>query len=343
MKNVFKYTFFSFFLIFFLFSSFFNVSAFTLNTDLLSYWKLDESSGDASDVVGSNTATNVGTTPFASAKINNGSSHNGSSQYFTLTDIGGNTNFTVNLWAKASASPTTGDDTMISTNDVMMILSGTSLYIQVWVDRNGTTGTNKVKYASVSVDTITNWHMYTISANDTSYKVYIDGVDQNASFTFDSPSRSFASSRIGNARQTSGTPVEKDFFAGMLDEIGYWTRELVSYEISSLYLDGSGDQYPFSNEKVLTDIKYYVNKQDGFILKASSTSPFYYEWVDSDSSGSGLDEDDVIAIIKENMSSTTEAINIGNLSLTYWFGLIIFILSIIFFGFIFNTVKNKKI
>ena len=43
-----------------------------LTDNLISHWKLDESSGNAADSHGSNTLTNNGSTPFVAAKINNG-------------------------------------------------------------------------------------------------------------------------------------------------------------------------------------------------------------------------------------------------------------------------------
>ena len=51
-----------------------------LTDNLVSYWKLDESSGNAADSVGSNTLTNTGTATYAAGKINNGVVVNGSSQ-----------------------------------------------------------------------------------------------------------------------------------------------------------------------------------------------------------------------------------------------------------------------
>ena len=44
----------------------------TLLTSLISYYKLDETSGDATDVVGGYTLTNTGTMPYSAAKIRNG-------------------------------------------------------------------------------------------------------------------------------------------------------------------------------------------------------------------------------------------------------------------------------
>lgn len=44
----------------------------SLSTNLISYWKLDETSGNAVDSVGSNTLTNNNSVSFSTALINNG-------------------------------------------------------------------------------------------------------------------------------------------------------------------------------------------------------------------------------------------------------------------------------
>ena len=56
----------------------------TLVDNLGAYWKLDESSGNAIDSVGSLSAVNTSVT-YASAKINNGATYNGSA-YHTISD-----------------------------------------------------------------------------------------------------------------------------------------------------------------------------------------------------------------------------------------------------------------
>jgi hypothetical protein len=72
-----------------------------LTDNLVSYWKLDESSGNAADATGGgNTGTNNNTITYAAGKINNGSVLNGSNQYFSFPNCPqtGNGSFTVTMW-----------------------------------------------------------------------------------------------------------------------------------------------------------------------------------------------------------------------------------------------------
>ena len=55
-----------------------------LTDNLVSYWKLDESSGDAVDAVASLSAVNTSVT-YSAGKINNGAVYNGSA-YHTIAD-----------------------------------------------------------------------------------------------------------------------------------------------------------------------------------------------------------------------------------------------------------------
>jgi hypothetical protein len=77
-----------------------------LTDNLVSYWKLDESSGNAADSVGSNTGTNVGSIAYSAGKINNGATM-GSSKRFdcgvTGINITGKQAFTFAMWAKVSS------------------------------------------------------------------------------------------------------------------------------------------------------------------------------------------------------------------------------------------------
>ena len=73
----------------------------SLTTNLVSYWKLDESSGNAADSVGSNTLTNTGTATYGTGKINNGIVLNGSSQYAVNTSLSSsisNSSYSVSAW-----------------------------------------------------------------------------------------------------------------------------------------------------------------------------------------------------------------------------------------------------
>src|SRR4051812_38835093 len=83
-----------------------------LLTGIVSYWKLDESSGDAVDSVSSNNLTNHGSIPFVPGKINNGADIEMSTgQYFTIPDasqVGLDilSDFTINAWIKIESMPT---------------------------------------------------------------------------------------------------------------------------------------------------------------------------------------------------------------------------------------------
>src|SRR3990167_8592069 len=79
-----------------------------LTDQLISYWKFDESSGNAADSHGANTLTNTNTATFGTGKINNGTDlEEDSSQYFTnATDLGitgGACSYS--LWLKPESTP----------------------------------------------------------------------------------------------------------------------------------------------------------------------------------------------------------------------------------------------
>lgn len=58
-----------------------------LSNGLIGYWKMDETSGDASDISGEGTTlTNNSTTPFTPAKFANGAEMDGSTDFFDITD-----------------------------------------------------------------------------------------------------------------------------------------------------------------------------------------------------------------------------------------------------------------
>lgn len=86
-----------------------------LTDNLISYYKLDESSGNASDSVGSNTLTNVNSVVYATAKLNKGADlERSSSQYLSIADgsqsgldITGN--ISVSAWIKIESLPTANE------------------------------------------------------------------------------------------------------------------------------------------------------------------------------------------------------------------------------------------
>lgn len=96
-------------------------------------------------------------------------------------------------------------------------------------------------FGSQSV-TDSNWHMATVTKTPTSAKIYLDG-NINGHYTFSSTSYTSLDFDIGRlARPDGSTPSQ--YFDGALDEIGIWSKELTSTEITELYNNGFGRFYP---------------------------------------------------------------------------------------------------
>lgn len=190
-----------------------------LTDNLISYWKLDESSGNASDSVGSNTLTNSNVT-YATGKINNGAVFNSTSDTLIGTSISNPLSFS--FWYNvtqgnsvtylANASP---DNTIQSNSSgfTWQIYDGTS-------NRNFTT---TVKNAT--------WTHVVFVYNGTGYLLY-----ENGTYIETVTSNQISFDKIGR----SGSNIN-----GTIDEVGIWGRALTSGEVTTLYNSGTGLQYPF--------------------------------------------------------------------------------------------------
>lgn len=212
-----------------------------LTDNLVAYWKLDESSGDASDSVGSNTATNSSAT-YASGKINNGAVFSGSSQYMYVADTANlryasSNALSVSFWFKVSN--TTGVKTLVSKwsnggsakQNWIIYMNGSSLVL-------GANGTGAVaSKASLSANTW--YHCVATMDTDRGCELYLDN---------SSPATGDAGPTWldGTDQLRFGQNTNTNYLNGMLDEVAIWNRVITSSEVASLYNSGSGLQYPFS-------------------------------------------------------------------------------------------------
>lgn len=213
----------------------------------VAYYKLDESSGNASDSIGSRTLTNTNTVTYSTGKINNGANFvTASSQYFTFTPVGlSNSTFSISGWFYSGTN------------------QGGSIYQEgisgnnnpyIAIQRGGANGTDWVLVArdasavglsdQWTADVTRNtWHHFVWTMTTTQSNLYLDGNTtpiRTTNFTANSFTANVG--RIGNAKRVN----EESFWGGSLDEIGVWNRALSSTEITSLYNSGSGLQYPFT-------------------------------------------------------------------------------------------------
>lgn len=216
-----------------------------LTDNLVSYWKLDEASGNAADSVGSNTMTNNGTTGYTSCLINNGIDLGtaNTTKYFKRTDSLGLTqggNRTFSCWMKIRTEPT---GTMAY--DFLTInfagASGYYMRFAYYIDagtRYVTDGGRKTgtEYA-VNLGT-TNWHHLVYALSGTNFTIYVDGVSRMTGTT---QTANVASSSFTFGAGSDGSRLANAY----MDEIGVWSRALSATEVKILYNGGQGLQYPF--------------------------------------------------------------------------------------------------
>lgn len=230
-----------------------------LTTNLLSYWKLDESSGNAADSVGSLTLTNTNTTPFVAGKINNGTDLEAtSSQYFVNSDpasMDGMSEFSISLWLNFESltddrMPVTKWGATLATDQAWRLILASSKLTLV-VGNGSTTGTIT---PTTTLSTSTWYHfVYTwkgASSAGSRGKVYINGT--NVTSSDGTPSTMLAGTAdfiIGNR---TGLPAG-GYFDGIVDEVGIWNRELTAGEASQLYNGGQGSQYAFTDVDIALD------------------------------------------------------------------------------------------
>jgi hypothetical protein len=208
-----------------------------LLTDLVAYWKLDETSGTRFDTVSSNNLSDNGGVGSAIGKIGNAAEFD-TTNYLSTNTVLSSGPFTVSCWIYADTvtqpaggivnrySNTVSADrawtTYVVNDDIEFVVPPTSLKI-------------------LNVVSAATWHYFAF---------WYDDVAQEIGIQFDTT--------IQTTPQTTGYPViNVDFtigsradgntaFDGRIDEVGIWSRVLTASERTQLYNGGAGLAYPFS-------------------------------------------------------------------------------------------------
>lgn len=211
--------------------------------NIVSYWKLDESSGDASDSVGGNTLTNSGSLSYGAGIINNGIVLSGTNVLDGSLISSTTTNWTMTAWIKISSTNQNG---VFFHNGSTTSNGGNGDGVGLCVGNGSSCSTSgnelTVQYYNVAFEDTggaigaAGWHFITVTRDTTTTRYYIDGV-QTANTTTDTPTAPTSVAKIGGD--------QGNFFAGTVDEVGFWNRQLSGSEITQLYNSGAGLQYPF--------------------------------------------------------------------------------------------------
>lgn len=238
-----------------------------LTDSLISYWTLDESSGNASDSHGSNTLTDVGSVS-STTGILNGARSVSYGKYFSSTSAGfqfGDVDFCVSLWVNRQSSGYSDNKGIFGRWDFFSSNTQYLLYYDPSADRlnfivssdgSAATAVTASNHGAVNTSTWYNvvaWHDATnnqigIAVNDGTPNTtsYSSGVYNNSGTLL-----------VGQMVTSLGNTT----WDGYIDELGVWSRVLTSGERTSLYNSGSGLAYPFSSGAPFIAPKPFIARQ----------------------------------------------------------------------------------
>jgi hypothetical protein len=220
----------------------------SLNDNLISYYKLDEASGNANDVHGDADLTETGTVDQQSGKINNARGAYVSTEKLATSsaDMSFNigTSFSVNFWIFRTGTQgaearfvdinggSVGDfffNIRLETDNTLRIILGEVSASSTIIDTADVLPLNEWVMVTFTYDGVTGDMEYYLNAD--SKGTGNDPAETPVSTTKFSLGNEF----------TGGTPLTD----GYLDECGLWDVELSSTEVTELYDSGDALPYPF--------------------------------------------------------------------------------------------------
>jgi hypothetical protein len=226
-----------------------------LTTRINAYWKLDESSGNASDSVGSVTLTNNNTVAYATGKINNGAdmgSSNSSKNLTSSNDLGINGGYiSISAWIKPSSYPSSDSDPTTPSRFNIFGQSDTTSGISYFLHVSNVSGTIKCIFSRWRNSVAIAVAEYTYTPPTSSWTHLVGTYDGNTVRIYvNSNAPGSVSQTGGGSGGPDGTAIGSNnsngaYFSGMIDEVSVWNRALIASEVAVLYNSGNGLQYPF--------------------------------------------------------------------------------------------------
>lgn len=218
----------------------------SLGTNLVSYWKLDETSGTRYDSHGKKTLTDNNTVGSTTGIISNGADFiNANTEYLSRSaeTFGLGNTWSASLWAKCDnvavnprifhVNPTSG-----SANQIMFLFQNVSTgYFYVQITNSAGSASKIYKFLPASISTLTH---YVVTWDGTTLSLYENGSlktpvkDSDGSVTQTDTSRVFT---LGSTISGSAT------LDGTMDEVAIWSKALTSTEVTALYNSGAGLPY----------------------------------------------------------------------------------------------------
>ena len=224
-----------------------------LHTSLISYWKMDEVSGNRADsvIATANTLTDNNTVTSNPGKISlAGQFTRANSEYLSIADNAslstGDIDFTVALWVYIDSKP--GDMHVFgrASSYASFALIEYLVYYRASNDRfrfapsNGSTSVPADANNLGSPSTAT-WYFIVAWRDKTAGTVNI----QVNNGTIDSASWSYTQVDLLVPTYVGGVLAAAPFFNGRIDEAAFWKRILTASERTALYNAGAGYTWPF--------------------------------------------------------------------------------------------------
>ena len=218
-----------------------------ISDSVVAYWSFDS---DMTDEVNSYDWTNSGTSDLAAGKIShardftpNDYAYLNSTKSLMIPTT--NNDCSINVWINPD---TTAGTTIIydehDSGGGGFIIRLSAGFINIWHDATATSGAIGISTGS--------WQMITITYDGTDYRLYVNGTLDSTSFpvTKNATKNTAANIYIGRySHAASG------YFTGGIDELTVWAgKTLTQAEITTIYNDGTGLQYPFTEAGTNTQI-----------------------------------------------------------------------------------------
>jgi hypothetical protein len=194
---------------------------------LISYWKLDETSGtNAKDSVGDNHGTLINGPVWTAGQVNGGLYFDGSNDYVNVGLLPITPSWTIEVWAMPDLALGTGEKEILSgglVNDFEVPGGVFKIYVSGWLSSGVTLQSG-------------NWYHLSATYDGTTLKLFINGEEKASTV------RSISSP--GGYTYLGRFMGGNHFYGGLIDEVAIWDRALTLDEINNHYINGLvGDSY----------------------------------------------------------------------------------------------------
>ncbi len=219
----------------------------SLTTSLVSYWNLDEASGNRADSHGTNTLTDNNTVASATGKIGTaGDFEKNNSEWLSHADNAdlstGDIDWTVQAWVQLESKPA-GDYMCVvgkggSGGEYALFWNAPDDRFYLYV--NGAFGS--IKANTFGAPSLATWYCL---------HIWHDSVNNLVGISVNAGTADTASYSGGITDGTGAFAIGRDeigpagYWDGLIDEVGFWKRVLTSQERTDLYNAGAGFAYPF--------------------------------------------------------------------------------------------------